>query len=145
MDPNLLYSNIIPDNIRENEKVDIWAIGIITLELFNHKVPFFAFTMDHLKNILQKGLFIIDLKNNKKISKQLLSFINMCMQRDQKIRANVDDLLFSEFITRDPKNFDYIDANRLNEIVIPQPNYVQGSNIVMSIDDRRQLNIILDS
>ena len=69
----------------------------------------------------------------------------MCLQRPQKIRPNVTELLFSEFITRDTNKFEYINLKNLSQIKFPNPNYVnyQGQ-IIMTIDDQRSINANFD-
>ena len=69
----------------------------------------------------------------------------MCLQRPQKVRPNVNELLFSEFITRDTSKFEYINLKNLNQIKFPNPNYVnpQGQ-IIMNIDDNRNINANFD-
>ena len=146
MDPNLFEPNVDVKTI-EDEKVDIWAIGIFAYELFYGKRPFNApsQSLKELVQVLRRGIYIIDLNECGQISKQFLSFLNMCLQRPQNIRPNVTELLFSEFITLDPKKFDYINLKNLNQVKFPNPNYVnyQGQ-IIMTIDDQRSINANFD-
>ena len=95
MDTNLFEPNVDIKTI-ENEKVDIWAIGIFAYELFFGKRPFNSpsQSLKELIQILKIGTYKIDLKECGKVSKQFLSFLNMCLQRPQKIRHNVTELLF---------------------------------------------------
>ena len=146
MDPNLFEPNVDIKTI-ENEKVDIWAIGIFAYELFTGKRPFNspAQSLKELIQVLKRGIYIIDLKECGKISKQFLSFLNMCLQRPQNIRPNVTELLFSEFITLDPTKFDYINLKNLNQVKFPNQNYVnQQGQIIMTIDDKRSINANFD-
>ena len=146
MDPNLFEPNVTV-KIIEDEKVDIWAVGIFAYELFFGKRPFNSpsQSLKELIQILKRGTYIIDLKDCGKISKQFLSFLNMCLQRPQKIRPNVTELLFSEFITADPDKFDYITLKNLNEIKFPKDNYVnEQGQIIMNVDDQRSINANFD-
>jgi len=146
MDPNLFEPNVTVKTI-EDEKVDIWAVGIFAYELFFGKRPFNSpsQSLKELIQILKRGTYIIDLKDCGKISKQFLSFLNMCLQRPQKIRPNVTELLFSEFITADPDKFDYITLKNLNEIKFPKDNYVNDQGqIIMNVDDQRSINANFD-
>ena len=146
MDPNLFEPNVDVKTI-ENEKVDIWAIGIFAYELFYGKRPFNAPTqsLKELVQVLRRGIYIIDLNECGQISKQFLSFLNMCLQRPQKIRPNVMELSLSEFITRDPNKFEYINLKNLNQIKFPNPNYVNyHGQIIMTIDDQRSINANFD-
>ena len=146
MDPNLFVPNVEIKTI-ENEKVDIWAVGIFAYELFFGKRPFNSpsQSLKELIQVLKKGIYVIDLKECGKISKQFLSFLNMCLQRAQDVRPNVTELMFSEFITRDPSKFEYIDLNNLNQTKFPNDNYIgQNGEIIMTIDDKRSINANFD-
>ena len=146
MDPNLFVPNVEIKTI-ENEKVDIWAVGIFAYELFFGKRPFNSpsQSLKELIQVLKKGIYVIDLKECSKISKQFLSFLNMCLQRSQDVRPNVTELMFSEFITRDPSKFEYIDLNNLNQTKFPNDNYIgQNGEIIMTIDDKRSINANFD-
>ena len=146
MDPNLFEPNVDIKTI-EDEKVDIWACGIFAYELFFGKRPFNSpsQSLKELIQILKKGTYVVDLKECAKISKQFLSFLNMCLQRPQQIRPNVTELLFSEYITREPNNFEYINLTNFNKINFPSPNSVSPSGqIIMSIDDKRSINASFD-
>ena len=146
MDPNLFEPNADINTI-ESEKVDIWAVGIFAYELFTGKRPFNspAQSLKELIQVLKNGIYIIDLNECGQVSKQFLSFLNMCLQRTQKIRPNVTELMFSEFITRDPSKFEYITSINLNHTRFPNSNYVspQGQ-IRMTIDDKRAINANFD-
>ena len=148
MDPNLFEPNVEIKTI-ENEKVDIWAIGIFAYELFFGKRPFNSpsQSLKELIQILKIGVYYIDLKECGKVSKQFLSFLNMCLQRPQKIRPNVEELLFSEFITRDPNKFEYITLDNIDTIKFPGPNYYNydaNKIITMNVDDQRSINANFD-
>ena len=143
MDPNVFIPNV-PISVVENEKVDIWALGIFAYELFFGYRPFdprFQTLLELIK-VLQNGKYVINLYQCGKISKQFLSFLNMCLQRPQNIRANTTELLFSEFITRDTSKFDYIDLNNINRIRFPNYTYITNNGqIIMSIDDQKSVYI----
>ena len=146
MDPNLFEPNVGINTI-ENEKVDIWAVGIFAYELFTGKRPFNspAQSLKELIHFLKLGTYIIDLKECVKVSKQFLSFLNMCLQRPQNIRPYVNELMLSEFITRDPSKFEYINLTNLSQIKFPPPTYVNNlGQIVLTIDDQRNLNANFD-
>lgn len=144
MDPSLFVPNVTNDVV-ENEKVDIWAIGIMAFELFTGYRPFNGNDVNQLIQLYNKATYVIDLNVCKRISKQLLSFFNMCLQRGQNTRADINELKFSEFITRDINSFDYIDLNNIRNVKIPMPNYVYGNGqLILNIDDKRALNLEFD-
>ena len=69
----------------------------------------------------------------------------MCLQMQQSIRPNCMELSLSEFITRDPEKFDYIDLNNINMVKFPSPNYVnEQGQIIMDIYDKRSVNANFD-
>ena len=140
MDPNVFLPNA-PLSVIENEKVDIWAIGIFAYELFFGYRPFEPKiqNLGELTKLLQYGRYAINLYQCGKISKQFLSFLNICLQRSQNIRANSAELLFTEFITRDTSKFDYIDFNNLNRTRFPNYTYINNGQIIMNIDDNRSV------
>lgn len=145
MDP-CLFEPDVGIEVIENEKVDIWAIGVLAFELFTGKRPFNS-PLQSLKELIQvmkQGVYRINLTECGRVSKQFLSFLNMCLQRQQKIRPSVDELLFSEFITREPEHFVYIDINNINSVRFPNPGYVSYDTINMSIDDQRSVNANFD-
>ena len=146
MDPTLFEPDVKVETI-ENEKVDIWAVGILAYELFTGKRPFNSpsQSLKELIQILKRGTYIIDLNECKKISKQFLSFLNMCLQRKQNVRPFVIELQLSEFITREPKMFEYINMDNINTVKFPNANYVVGNGqIIMNIDDQRAVNALFD-
>ena len=142
VDPMLFNQNIDRETIN-NEKVDIWALGILAYEMFFYDLPFQPFPpkIDKLKTLLDKGIYFINMKKCKKISKQFLSFLNMCLQRPQKIRPLTDELLFSEFITIDLDNFTYLTIDDYKNVEFPDDSYLQiDGMITMNIDDNRMIN-----
>ena len=146
MDPNLFKPNVEIKTI-ENEKVDIWAVGIFAYELFTGKRPFNSpsQSLKELIEVLNVGKYTIDLKECKQISKQFLSFLNMCLQRPQELRPTVTELQFSEFITRDSSKFDYINLNNFKEVNFPNESYIGLNGVIhLNIDDKRSLNASLD-
>ena len=143
IDPILFTKNINNETIH-NEKVDIWAIGILAYEMFFNDLPFMPFPpkIEKLKLLLEKGEYYIDMKKCQKISTQFLSFLNMCLQRPQKIRPLTDELLLeSEFITRDTEHFTYLTIDNYKEINFPDDSYLKNDGMVtMNIDDNRMIN-----
>ena len=142
VDPMLFDQNVDRETIH-NEKVDIWALGVLAYEMFFYDLPFQPFPpkIDKLKALLDKGQYFIDMKKCNKISKQFLSFLNMCLQRPQKIRPLADELLFSEFITLDPDSFTYLTLDDYKDAEFPDDSYLQRDGIItMNIDDNRMIN-----
>ena len=147
IDPVLFNQNIDRETIH-NEKVDIWALGVLAYEMFFYELPFQPFPpkIDKLKAMLDKGQYFIDMKKCKKISKQFLSFLNMCLQRPQKIRPLTDELLCCEFITTDPESFTYLTIDNYKDIEYPDDSYLQKDGVItMNIDDNRMINVTFEN
>ena len=118
LDPNLYKVDSKLSTV-ENEKVDIWAIGVLAYELIFNDCPFFPFpmTIDKLKESFKKSKYVIDMKKCKLVSKQFLSFLNACLQEDQEIRPLTDELLNHEFIAREPEYFKYMSYDIILKIL----------------------------
>ena len=107
----------------ENKAVDIWALGVLTYELFFGKRPFEAFSIDELSQMYEKGTYIMNLRRinepEKKISKELFFFINKCLQKDPEKRANVYELRNGDFL-----NYDANSSDKMGEAVLR--NFLKG-------------------
>ena len=101
----------------ENKKVDIWALGILAYELFFGKRPFEAFSIEELSSMHERGFYYIDLEStkDKKISKEFFKFLNRCLQKDPKKRANVLELKKSDFLNMDVDSSDKMDQTQFEK------------------------------
>ena len=100
MAPELFIPETSLESI-ENFPVDVWALGVLVFEMFFGRRPFEAFSIDELSKMYKKGTYYINLEKNETISKGLFNFINMCLQKDPKKRANIVKLQESDFINQD--------------------------------------------
>ena len=150
IEPNLFENNVNPLTV-ESEKVDIWALGVLAYELYFYDLPFQPFppSIDRLKKSYEKGEYIIDFKKNKKVSKQFIRFLNICLQRPQKLRPTIEELLDNEFYVINCEYFDYLNIDNYKNAKNYPPKLkdkylkVEGK-ITMSIDDNRDLNAYFD-
>ena len=90
-------------------KVDIWAFGILCIELIDGQPPFFR---EPIKTIIRNTLSgSIHVKNEESVSKSFLKMIDLCLQINPESRASSKDLLelpiFQEVVKPDNLN-DYI-------------------------------------
>ena len=98
-------------SIIEDNKVDIWSLGVVAFELFFDKRPFEAFSIEQLMDMYQKGEYTINFEG--KISKEFFNFLNMCLQKDPAKRATIHQLQSSNFIMTDEESFCMLDKNEL--------------------------------
>lgn len=110
MPPELFNSNVELSIIEDN-KVDIWSLGVVAFELFFDKRPFEAFSIEQLMDMYQKGEYTINFEG--KISKEFFNFLNMCLQKDPAKRATIHQLQSSNFIMTDEESFCMLDKNEL--------------------------------
>ena len=95
----------------ESQKVDIWALGVVSFEMFFGRKPFESQSLEKLSKKYQEKEYYLNLKEqNKKISKKFIEFLNLCLQEKSEKRADVFDLQSIYFF-----NIDYECIELLNE------------------------------
>ena len=101
----------------ENKKIDIWALGVLAYELFFGKRPFEGYSIEEISEMYDNNIYKINLRNNegknRRISKEFFYFLNKCLQKDPEKRANIYELLNSDFLIYDNETLEKMDEGQL--------------------------------
>jgi serine/threonine protein kinase len=147
---NILVKNLNKEQyIIENDAVDMWSLGILTFRLIFNLHPFLSQNEEksrntnakimNLYNYYNKGKYYINLKDGpvKKISKEILIFLDGILKQKQQCRYSSEDCEYSRFITRDINKFHYIDKdNYFNEL---PKEFIEGDYIIFDINNEKKL------
>ena len=95
---NYDYHYYSPNLFNAGEKTysdDIWALGCITIELLIGKLPWQELKYYDLANRLKKNQ---PFKLPSNLSEFCVDFINICMNKDEKLKITTEELLKHPFI-----------------------------------------------
>jgi len=120
----------------ENQKVDIWALGILAFEMFFGRRPFEAYSIEQLSKMYRKREYYLNLNGeNKKISKEFVEFLNLCLQELPKERADVYCLQHTDFYNLDYNTLEILNENELSSS-LGSPDRDEQNNILLRIDEK---------
>ena len=117
MDPTILeefYKQAKVDKKRGyGKEADIWSLGCICYELFRGKFPFEA---SNIQELYGKINFDGKYKIPKTASREIISFLEKMLQYDGKKRLTAIELMNEPFLTKDVKDFTYIEGENQEKI-----------------------------
>lgn len=102
--------------------------------MFFGRRPFEALSINELSNMYEKGEYYLNLEGKESISKELLSFINICLQKDPRKRADIRELLRSDFINQFTEELNMLNKEKLKEELGNLCKIDSNGNIVLDIN-----------
>ena len=102
------------EDIKYDDKEDIWSLGITCYELLVGEPPFNSQSIEELVQLLNIGDYYIPTT----LSKQAMSFLNCMIQFNPQKRFDIEKLCNHEFLRKNVKDFTKLDINKLKNLVI---------------------------
>ncbi len=115
MSPDIVekYTDDGKEDKKYNASVDLWSLGVITYELLTGSTPFHGRTYEEVFKAITKGKY--DLPKNLRPSIEIISFINGLLQYYPEKRLNWAQIKSHPFLTKNPKDFNYIDLEMVTD------------------------------
>lgn len=140
---NLKHTNSLALIDKEQrEKNNIWALGVLTYWMLFNETPF----KNEEKIIEGKYYMIMD----KKVSKEIIEFIDKCIKYSPNLRPNLEEIENFDFLKADTKNFIMLDlekavdlnnkVNKLNFDCNESDNLEKYKNIFNQIKSLEEIN-----
>ena len=140
---NLKHTNSLALIDKEQrEKNNIWALGVLTYWMLFNETPF----KNEEKIIEGKYNMIM----NKKVSKEIIEFIDKCIKYSPNLRPNLEEIENFDFLKSDTKNFIMLDlekavdlnnkVNKLNFDCNESDNLEKYKNIFNQIKSLEEIN-----
>ena len=132
MDPQILQNmeTRTPNQQGYDEKADIWSLGTLCYEMLVGHMAFCGSSMQELFQKVRQGTY--SLPTN--LSKEVVSFINVMLQKDPNKRMSAKDLLKHDFLVKNVKQFQPMDVRKV-------PGTVNGGMISINSNSNNKQNI----
>ena len=95
-------------------KVDIWALGIIFYNLLTNEYPFNSTTTNKLFKKISTKDYKLDISNMLNWDQKVLNLLKACLQKEQKLRISIDDLIIHSVFNELKPKYSHI-INSINE------------------------------
>ena len=140
---NLKHTNSLALIDKEQrEKNNIWALGVLTYWMLFNETPF-----KNEEKIIEGKYYMI---MNKKVSKEIIEFIDKCIKYSPNLRPNLEEIENFDFLKADTKNFIMLDlekavdlnnkVNKLNFDCNESDNLEKYKNIFNQIKSLEEIN-----
>ena len=106
----LVSGNVQNNDYRLQEKVDIWALGIICYQMLTGNIPFNAYNNQELLQKFEEGTYKIPTN----LSRESISFINSMLQYEPRNRQTAKNLLNHPFLKKNVNEFSFLSKNMKN-------------------------------
>ena len=106
----LVSGNVQNNDYRLQEKVDIWALGIICYQMLTGNIPFNAYNNQELLQKFEEGTYKIP----SNLSRESISFIISMLQYEPKNRQTAKNLLNHPFLKKNVNEFSFLSKNMKN-------------------------------
>ena len=84
-------------------KVDIWALGAITYQLFTENPPFNGNDINELFDNIKNHQLTFEEEVWKEVSEDVVHFLTLCLKKDPKKRPHAAQLLRHSWLHRNPE------------------------------------------
>jgi serine/threonine protein kinase len=140
---NLKHTNSLALIDKEQrEKNNIWALGVLTYWMLFNETPF-----KNEEKIIDGKYYML---MNKKVSKEIIEFIDKCIKYSPNLRPNLEEIENFDFLKADTKNFIMLDlekavdlnnkVNKLNFDCNESDNLEKYKNIFNQIKSLEEIN-----
>ena len=144
MSPDIVekYTEDGKEDKKYNASVDLWSLGVITYELLTGSTPFHGKTYEEVFKAITKGKY--NLPKNLRPSIEIISFINGLLQYYPEKRLNWAQIKSHPFLTKNPKDFNYIDLEMVTDKNEVEINSKDSDNLLWIFFKCKNDNLKID-